>query len=919
MSSYPVNSTVIRVPINTSTGIQTITDANFLGTPKAAIFMLSRNTSDGVAADGASMSYGTATAVDEQWVVAASSEHGVGTTDTSSYASKSRCLVVMNPTTGLVQADATFNSFVENGVRINWNVASGSAYLLTVVMFGGTSLQARSGVKLVDTGLSEQANFVEVGFEPDVVFGGGANTDLASSFNGVESSGANISIGFAHNAFGQRRGNGFIGSLDGVSSSDVGSRTSVGDHNEELVFLSIDGTGYFSIPSFTSSGFNTDVSSNSKEFGYLVLSFGNSADVWLGDFDSTTSTGIDYQSIPNFIPQVAFVLPKIYQGKSNNADAASTLSISIMGKSASSSISFTDNDGEATTDTQSLSDSKAMLYPSHDGTILYDATFNDFTQTGWEWNFTTSESTSYKWVALVIEETEIVLTDIGDKCNCPTITYPNGREEIFGTEMTITWNRPVPTHQNNDPAWYELFFTDSYQEGRRVNWMNFAVVTGDQDSFTWTLPPALKSRGIDPNSDLSIEHGPINKRFRIGIRCRDHRGVRGEMSISADDFTIQPKRLTFPAVISPVQGQTYRFNVPIVIDNSAIIGTYSQRAFYQAFYSSESNNIDWTLINQNIPVGSDPVLWDVQNLPAANDYRLMVVMADNDGNTSVPVYIEDINISPINNFIIDTTPPKGTVRVDNNSEYTKDKNIVLALNAFDDATGVSSLKIQQREDGLLVAESPNQDFSNRKTWFLSGNDGVKFVEALYKDVVGNVASTGDNLRSFRTFINSTTDEVTAVLVQKNGDLIDVWTAFGGSSPSLFRNQTLFLNLDYDATAIAGYNDVIYLTLKDSTNKGILQKVNNQSISTITTFTSDDSFINSMAASEDILYMGMHNGDLYSYNGSSTTFISNRGNEIVSLYSDNALLYVFLRHSDSIEVYDGSSFTTLGSIDGNHQV
>ena len=209
----------------------------------------------------------------------------------------------------------------------------------------------------------------------------------------------------------------------------------------------------------------------------------------------------------------------------------------------------------------------------------------------------------------------------------PTLTYPNGGESIFARSIPIQWDASAYDLQGTEPIWYEVLFTDSWDATRKVDWVQIASVPSTASSFLWNVPFPIRGNNC-----------------RLGIRARNSMGVRTDINISANNFNIQERSITTPVVVSPVNNESYHQYVPIILDHSAILGTYSQRAMYQIYYSSQSNDIDWTVLRENVVVGSDPFVWDVRELLPGADYSIKVILQDDRGNSSTAVYINNINI-----------------------------------------------------------------------------------------------------------------------------------------------------------------------------------------------------------------------------------------------------------------------------------
>ena len=481
----------------------------------------------------------------------------------------------------------------------------------------------------------------------------------------------------------------------------------------------------------------------------------------------------------------------------------------------------------------------------------------------------------------------------------PIFTYPNGGETITSRTVSVSWTRPM-AQVNNTLLWYDLFFTDAWDTDKANDWRHIATVPVSVSNFTWNVPFSIGS-----------------SKCRFAIRTRDVHGVRSDYLISGDVFSILRPKLLRPSVISPVDGGRYHHFVPIVLDHGSIMDSFSRRASYQIFYASSNHQEDWELIQQNVRVGSPPIYWDVRDLSASDDYSIKIILVDDDGKSSVPVFINNIQIDPMNYFILDTLPPKGTVSIEGDLEFTKERNIIVRLNAFDESTAVKSVQLREVSASGTI-DGPEQDMSNVKTWRIPGTeDGSRCIEAIFKDYGNNVVdeTDEDEHESFRTYISNNNVEVGSFLVILNGSDIVVWTAFGGTSPSLFKNKSSYVSLSGLATSMALFSSELYLGIKTSGNKGKLQKIEETSVTDVYDFTDLDSVIMTMQEYDDSLYIGLQNGELHKFDGTTMTGIPvyDFGSQIDSLNSDGTLLYIGVEQTGSVYVYNGTGSPTLTEV------
>jgi hypothetical protein len=474
---------------------------------------------------------------------------------------------------------------------------------------------------------------------------------------------------------------------------------------------------------------------------------------------------------------------------------------------------------------------------------------------------------------------------LGTELSSPTLISPNGGEVFKGENIEIEWSEPQ--NASSQLIWYEIFITDDYEKNRKLEFLQIATIPSGNSSYTYSVQKNLKG-----------------DKCRIGIRSVSQNGDRGEMSLSADNFTIDSFDLPSPALMEPIPGNAYYAYIPFVFDHSSILGKASQRAYYQIHYSSDNQNIDWTLLTTNIMVGSDPTNIDVSSFTTDTDYIFKIELVD-DTNVSVPLFIDNININSANLFLIDTTPPRGFIKIVDNTEYIKETSVVLSLDAYDKTSGIKEIQIEQENaiDGTTDDTGPYVSMTPLLTWDVTGDDGVKLIKARYKDYGDNTILDDPGEIYFRTYKNLNDREVTSFLVN-DGNLYSAFAgdASTGVAPKLYKDLTFLFDLDGEVTSLIYYNNVLYLAIKDDENKGILQRRTADSIETVTSLYSTDSVINTMEVYDDTLFLGLDNGELLRFTGS--TVLSENSDylnkkSINYMKTDSNILYIFFKNTTDI--------------------
>lgn len=483
----------------------------------------------------------------------------------------------------------------------------------------------------------------------------------------------------------------------------------------------------------------------------------------------------------------------------------------------------------------------------------------------------------------------------------PTLISPSGGELYSHGYIEILWDEPVNI-PDNDSIWYEIFITDSYQFDVKFNQIKIAIVPMGVSSFSYSIKDNFKGKSC-----------------RVGIRAVNQEGKRSFMSWSSSDFVISNNSLPIPSLTEPLPGKRYFSYIPFIFDHKAVIGRCSYRAYYQIYAQSEKREKEWFLLKDGIRVGSDPININVDNIDISDDYQFRVELVDGD-NISSPVFIDNVSINNINYFLIDTIPPRGSVVIQNNEEYTNQRELILNLKAFDETSNVKDYKIIQNnvgEDNFV--EGGYEDYSDVTTWQIPSDsvDGQKLIQVSYRDYAGNESSLQGN-KYFRTFKEINNERITSFLQNYQ----DIYYTFAsdntsGGYPSLYKNSSFLSTLSYEATSLSFYEGSLYVAIKDDDNKGILQRYNGSLVETIRDNSDEyvgpsetelnslyevDSVISSMAIYDNKLFMGLQNGRLLSFNGS----VINEENSdysdeksIVYLRTDGNLLFVFFENINSV--------------------
>jgi hypothetical protein len=86
-------------------------------------------------------------------------------------------------------------------------------------------------------------------------------------------------------------------------------------------------------------------------------------------------------------------------------------------------------------------------------------------------------------------------------------------------------------------------------------------------------------------------------------------------------------------------------------------------------------------------------------------------------------------------FLVDTSPPTGTITIDSGATYTSSTSVTLDLTC-DDGTGSGCDQMRISNDGTFDSE-PWEAFAASKPWTITAGDALKTVYIKFRDVAGN--------------------------------------------------------------------------------------------------------------------------------------------------------------------------------------
>ena len=476
------------------------------------------------------------------------------------------------------------------------------------------------------------------------------------------------------------------------------------------------------------------------------------------------------------------------------------------------------------------------------------------------------------------------------KPNKPTLIFPNGNENILGRVIEISWQEPVPISTDGSQVWYEIYFTDYFRDQDRPDWMHIGSVPSSENRFRWKVGNSF-----------------FTDKARFGVLAVNASGERSDLSISANDVSIRRKQALAPSILSPTPGGRYGDRVEIILDNSALKNTVGQKAKYYIFFSSRKLNIPLSPIAQKIPVDTGPIIWNTSLIEPSDDYVVTIYLADDTGNKSPEVNINNIEIVNEGFFLIDTKPPSGFLEINNGADFTKKREVAVRIFAFDETTGAHAMRL--KEEGLEFG--PPESVEELKFHQLTPEDGSKTLQASFQDYGGNRTSQIE--KKFRTIFSNQNQDIADISYDSSDN--SLWIGLNGSEAGLFNYKNtvrLATSVDRDILALSVFGNNVYLSFDNSDENALIYRFTGSRLQEAINLKEPQTKIISMSVYRNNLYLGSIGGDLYQYNESSINLIKTFESSIQDLYADNSLLFISLKNSNNFHVFDGEDFTEIGS-------
>lgn len=399
----------------TSNGTADYTISGF-GTPKAVMVHASYAASNATARDQAKYSVGYTDGT-RQRVMGFASEHNLSVGRSRFWSDNDKILQLVQASGSTTLWLANFDSWITDGVRLNFTSTESTAIYLTVTFFTGSDVSVYAGDFTNNTTQDATTTVTSPGFTPDLLFVTGLgltlianqSSNVASFSEGV----ADLGTGFPQGSLAWTEDyNDAKGDPQALFEDRYVGQ--VLDEDSEAQSTSIE------ITATDSSGFvaTTRVAGGSYYWSYLAIKVGTSISHEVGNITTPTSTGNRSDTDPGFQPQIAgFVMSTMSATETYKADGeAGAFGSSVFEATAErNSHALAMEDNVQTTNTQSYSENVPVVLPIDDGSAGLRATFVSFDTNGWTLNWTAVLSPTaryFLWWAIEQEAGATIVQDI---------------------------------------------------------------------------------------------------------------------------------------------------------------------------------------------------------------------------------------------------------------------------------------------------------------------------------------------------------------------------------------------------------------------------------------------------------------------------------------------------------------------------
>ena len=465
----------------------------------------------------------------------------------------------------------------------------------------------------------------------------------------------------------------------------------------------------------------------------------------------------------------------------------------------------------------------------------------------------------------------------------PTLTFPINYAVLSGI-VKVTWKESIP-QDPCDTVTYELQFT-----------MTFSLDAGWR-TLSIDLPQGTTSYMLDATKiPYTLDGG-------LRLRAKNSKNLYSEWSYSSQAFTIANHAPNPVSLVTPLAQDGFDYCIPVLWHEAKVKDVDGQPVTYSIeMTDSFSSNQNWTPVPgaSGLPEGTVSFNVSSFDFPEGSDYGLRVFSVDILGLASDPAIIGPFSIKHQGSFIVDTLPPEGSLSINDGAVLAANTKVKLTLSAFDSTTGVKDVRFRNADEDCW---SDFDSFTPQKFWDLSSGDGVKRVYVQYRDYAGNVSEVCDCEIVSRVLCDA--GNVTDIEVFNNS----LFAAFDVNGNLLEYRVLVKLAAQLPepkVTALARMGNFLYVASYDGSDAAVY-RYDSKALRLTTLPTAE---VLTMIAFNDVLYLGLSNGRIMSYNSVGWSTVYSGGSPVTRLRTDGAVLYATVQHGGFfLSTTDGIEWVT----------
>lgn len=396
--SWAAEFAVVQCALPTVNGGTVDCTSSGFGTPKGAMVFGGYGTANGTAVDHAGLWIGGYDGTN-QTGMAFASEDGQADSDTAFVRDTNSALITLLETDQSQNGDCTA-SFITDGMRLTCADAPPAAYHVNVLLLGG------SGVSNVYVGSAtghatqdSTQSITSPGFEPDVLIAVAQVGATATSGNNYRAS-----VGFATNetSIVQRA----LGFSDAHAAASMNTSSTLS--TSRVVANGVNGVtlATLEVTDFHATGFNvaTRDAATGPSFIYMAVKL-NGLSAKLMTSAAPTGTGSQAITGAGFRPQVGLMLQGEFAAVDTvySTDTGEVFGLSAFTSSAAGTSSTAHEDGDGTSNTESMTDNK-VCRTRKDAADYATCTLTSFDADGATFNYTATNGTARQRAILLIQE-----------------------------------------------------------------------------------------------------------------------------------------------------------------------------------------------------------------------------------------------------------------------------------------------------------------------------------------------------------------------------------------------------------------------------------------------------------------------------------------------------------------------------------